>query len=110
LPLWETDSCFRAILLLPPTAFTLLYLPIPAVLIGAGAAAIALGHSAPAAAASRFTGAVLLCSLYVIALAIIQNTLQSIFLTACYQYATTGEVPSPFTREYIVAAWRPKRR
>jgi hypothetical protein len=109
LPLRETDSCFHARPLLPPTAFALLYLPIPIVLIGAGAAAIALGHSAPALAASLFIGAVFLCLLCGIALVIIQNTLQSIFLTACYRYATTGEVPSPFTPEYVVAAWRPKR-
>ena len=51
-----------------------------------------------------------LCILYWIGLAIIQSALQGIFLTACYQYAVTGEVPSVFSREYIVEAWRPKRK
>jgi hypothetical protein len=91
-------------------AFTLLYLPIPVVLIGLGAVAIALAHSTPALAAGLFIGAALLCLVYGLALVILQNTLQSIFLTACYQYATTGAVPAPFTPEYVVAAWRPKRR
>jgi len=89
--------------------FTFLYLPIPLVLVGVAAAAAHLGHAAPGAAVSLFVGVMLLCLLYGLGLAILQNTLQSIFLTACYQYATTGQVPAPFTREYITEAWRPKR-
>jgi hypothetical protein len=88
-------------------AFTFLYLPIPLVLIGAGAAAAHLGHAGPATV-GLFIGVMLLCLIYGLILAILQNTLQSIFLTACYQYATTGQVPAPFTREYVVQAWRPR--
>jgi uncharacterized protein DUF6159 len=51
---------------------------------------------------------VILCLCYWIGLAIVQTALQGIFLTACYQYATTGQVPSAFTPEYVVGAWRPK--
>jgi hypothetical protein len=90
-------------------AFTFLYLPIPLVLVGAAAAFTHSGHAAPATV-GLFVGVLLLCLIYGLILAIIQNTLQSIFLTACYQYATTGQVPAPFTRENVVAAWRPRGR
>jgi hypothetical protein len=90
-------------------AFTFLYLPIPLVLVGAGVAVTHLRHAGPAAI-GFFVGLMLLCLIYGLILAILQNTLQSIFLTACYQYATTGQAPAPFTREYVVEAWRPRRR
>jgi hypothetical protein len=88
-------------------AFTFLYLPIPLVLVGAAAAFTHFGHVAPGTV-GLFVGVMLLCLIYGLILAILQNTLQSIFLTACYQYATTGQVPAPFTREYVVQAWRPR--
>ena len=47
---------------------------------------------------------------YLTALGVLQSTLQGIFLTACYQYATTGVAPSHFTHDYVVAAWSPKSR
>jgi hypothetical protein len=39
-------------------------------------------------------------------LAILKNALRGIFLTACYEYATTGQVPNGFTMEHIVRVWR----
>src|SRR5438874_198382 len=81
-------------------AFSLLYLPIFVVMIGAVAAAAAIRPSA-AGSAGLLAGAGLLCLVYGLVLAIVQNTLQSIFLTACYQYAITGQVPAPFSRGNI---------
>lgn len=48
--------------------------------------------------------------LFWLVLAIVQAALQGLFMTACYQYATTGEVPPGFSAEHVVQAWRPKRR
>jgi hypothetical protein len=50
------------------------------------------------------------CVLYLTVLGVLQSTLQSIFLAACYQYATTGAAPYPFTREYVAEAWPPRTR
>jgi hypothetical protein len=91
-------------------AFTLLSLAALPVLILAMVAGGMLVGTSPAAGMSLMIGGFLICLIYWIALGIVQNTLQSIFLTACYQYATTGVVPGPFTPDHIVGAWRPKRR
>jgi hypothetical protein len=89
-------------------AFTLLFLgAIPAVVLVAVLGAM-LMSTAPAAGLAVMLGAFGLGVVYWIGLGIVKNTLQSIFLTACYQYATTGEAPSAFSRQYIAEAWRPK--
>ncbi|HEU4753830.1 MAG TPA: DUF6159 family protein [Armatimonadota bacterium] len=77
------------------------------ILLGGIALAVVLSASA-ALAISILIGTAVVCGLYWIALAVIQSALQGIFLTACYQYATTGTVPAAFTPQYVVAAWQPK--
>jgi hypothetical protein len=52
----------------------------------------------------------LLCVLYWTALSILYSTLQGIFLTACYEYATTGAAPAAFSADHVIAAWRPKKQ
>jgi len=47
--------------------------------------------------------------LYWVGLAIVHSSVQGIFMTACYEYASTGEVPSAFTKELVTRAWRPKK-
>ncbi len=89
-------------------AFGLLFLPGLAVVVLGAVGGFALLDSAPAMATVLFVGSWVVAIGYWTALAVVQNTLQSIFLTACYEYATTGEVPSAFSRAYIVEAWRPK--
>jgi hypothetical protein len=59
---------------------------------------------------SLIAGVWVACLIYCLALTIVQTALQGLFLTACYQYATTGEVPAGFTPEHIAQAWRPKRK
>jgi hypothetical protein len=90
-------------------AFGLLFLGSVPLLILALIGGGMLMHAAPAAGAVVMLASLFLAVAYWLGLAIVQSTLQSIFLTACYQYATTGESPAPFTREYIVEAWRPKK-
>ena len=92
-------------------AFSLLaFVPTIAALVLSTIVFAVLQPSAPALSALILVGTILLCIIYWIGLATIQSALQGIFLTACYEYAITGEVPSVFTREYIVEAWRPKRK
>jgi hypothetical protein len=89
----------------------LLFLPaLAALILGILVSVWLVGSTAYTGAGIVFGGTVVLVLTYGIALAIIQSTLQSIFLTACYQYATTGEVPSAFSRQHIVEAWRPKKK
>jgi hypothetical protein len=90
-------------------AYWLLFWPALLVVIAASVVAGMLVGSEPLAAGAVFIGGWLVCIAYWIALTIVHSTLQSIFLTACYQYATTGEVPAAFTPDHIVGAWRPKR-
>jgi hypothetical protein len=90
------------------TAFWLLFLPSLVLLVSAGIIAGGMAQANGALAGLIFGGALLLCVLYWLALAIIQSTLQGIFLTACYHYASTGVVPSAFTPEHVINAWRPK--
>jgi len=91
-------------------AFTLLALIGVVVLIGGlvGGGVIVAGGSALAGIVVM-AGTVALCLIYWTALGIVQSALQGIFLTACYEYATTGAIPSVFTPEYVVQAYRPKR-
>jgi uncharacterized protein DUF6159 len=89
-------------------AFGLLYLGSVPVLILALIGGGMLLNTAPAVGGIAMVASFLLAVAYWLGLAIVQSTLQSIFLTACYQYATTGEAPAPFTRDFIVEAWRPK--
>jgi hypothetical protein len=90
------------------TAFGLLWLAGFLALIAAIAGGIALAGSSGALALTVIIGAVVLCVLYWVALAIVQSALQGIFLTACYEYATSGNVPPAFSRDLVVHAWRPK--
>jgi hypothetical protein len=91
-------------------AFTLLSLGALPLLILAIVAGVMLMEAAPAVGVTVLVGGLALCFIYWIALGIVQSTLQSIFLTACYQYASTGVVPGVFSEEHIVGAWRPKKR
>lgn len=88
-------------------AFMLLFLPALIVTMVAACFLAALGSTLGLVLS---IGVTVLCIVYALALVVVQSALQGIFLTACYQYATTGEVPSAFSREYIVEAWRPKQR
>jgi hypothetical protein len=45
---------------------------------------------------------------WVLGLMTVTSAMSGIFQTALYQYASTGEVPSGFTREQMVGAFRPK--
>ncbi len=90
------------------TAFSLLSLgglAILAVGIAAGVAAFSQG-AAFGIAVFGFTA--LACVTYWVGLAIVQSALQGIFLTAAYEYATTGKVPSAFTHDLVAQAWRRK--
>jgi hypothetical protein len=91
-------------------AFGLLTLPGWLVLIGAAALGVATVGVNAVLAAGLFGGGLVLAVLYFIGLAIVQSTLQGIFLTACYEYAISGEVPVCFSRDYVVSAWTPKKR
>jgi hypothetical protein len=87
-----------------------LLLPVMAVLfLGVIGSMFLVDMNATLAAGIVFGGTVALVLVYSIALAILHSALQSIFLTACYQYATTGEVPAGFSRQSIVEAWQPKK-
>lgn len=66
------------------------------------------GHMA-ALGIAVMLGTLALCLLGWTALGIVQSALQGIFLTACYEYASSGAVPSAFTSDYVVGAWRPKK-
>jgi hypothetical protein len=91
--------------------FTLLALAPVLLLVAAGAACGFLASSGQVVAGAICFGTTLLvCVVYWIALSIVQAALQGIFLTACYQYATTGEVPSAFSRSFIVDAWQPRKK
>lgn len=92
------------------TVFGLLFLPSIVVLVIAGVVAGGLAQTSAMQAGIVFGGAMVVCVLYWLTLAIIQSTLQGIFLTACYHYAATGIVPSAFSQEHVLHAWRPKTR
>jgi len=47
--------------------------------------------------------------LFVVLLAVTYSAMQGIFVTALYQYAKTGTVPSAFDRDLIANAFRPKQ-
>jgi hypothetical protein len=51
---------------------------------------------------------VVLAAVWVLGLSAVTSAMSGIFQTALYQYASTGEVPSGFTREQMVGAFRPK--
>jgi uncharacterized protein DUF6159 len=91
-------------------AFTLLSLAALPVLILAIVGGVMLMDTSAAVGLVVLLGGLALCLIYWIALGIVQSTLQSIFLTACYQYATTGVVPGAFSPDHIVGAWRPKKK
>jgi hypothetical protein len=91
-------------------AFGLLSLAGALVLTGGIVGGIALlAGGATVLGIVAMVGTLVLCLVYWTALGIIQSALQGIFLTACYEYATTGAVPSAFTADYVMAAYRPKR-
>jgi len=90
--------------------FNLLFLPSIVVLIVAGVVAGGLAQTSALQAGIVFGGALVLCVVYWLTLAIVQSTLQGIFLTACYHYASTGMVPGAFSQEHVMHAWRPKTR
>ena len=90
--------------------FGLLILPSFLVLVGAGVGAVSLAQTNAVSAGILFGLALVVCILYWLALAIVQSALQGIFLTACYHYASTGQVPSAFTATNVTEAWRPKTR
>jgi hypothetical protein len=52
---------------------------------------------------------VVIAIVWVLGLSAVTSAMSGIFQTALYQYASTGEVPSGFTREQMVGAFRPKR-
>ncbi len=45
---------------------------------------------------------------WVLAIGAVTSAMSGIFQTALYQFASTGEVPSGFTREQMVGAFRAK--
>lgn len=92
------------------TVFGLLFLPSIVLLAIAGVMAGSLVQTSAMQAGIVFGGALVLCVLYWLTLAIVQSTLQGIFLTACYHYASTGVVPAAFSQEHVMHAWRPKTR
>lgn len=92
------------------TVFGLLLLPSVVLLVAVGVVAAGIAHSSMAQAGILFGGMLGVCVLYWLALGIIQSTLQGIFLTACYHYASSGVVPSAFSPEHVMHAWRPKTR
>jgi len=55
-----------------------------------------------------FWAAVMLFIVLVVVLAVIAAAMQGIFITALYQYAKTGTVPSAFDRDLIANAFRQK--
>jgi hypothetical protein len=89
-------------------AFLLLYIPGILMMVLGAVVSGSLAVATPVAAAALMGILIVLFVVYALALSIVQSALQGIFLTACYQYATTGVVPSAFTPEHIVHAWRPK--
>lgn len=89
-------------------AFNLLALPALLVVLAAVAGAIALAGTNGALAVAVLLGGIGLALVYGVALAIVHSTLQGIFLTACYEYATTGTVPSAFSQHHVAQAWRAK--
>ncbi|MCC2670317.1 MAG: hypothetical protein K0Q72_2788 [Armatimonadetes bacterium] len=90
------------------TVFNLLFLPSILVLVAGGIGAGAMAQTSPLQAGILFATVLGICILYWLALAIVQTALQGIFLTACYHYASTGQVPSAFTPTNVTQAWRPK--
>lgn len=89
--------------------FGLLFLPAVLILVAGIAAAISIAPGSGQAALGVLLTAVAVALIYGLALAIVQTALQGIFVTACYHYATTGSVPSVFSRELIADAWSPKK-
>jgi len=92
------------------TVFSLLFVPSIILLVIAGVIAGGLVQTSATQAGIVFGVALVVCVIYWLSLAIIQSTLQGIFLTACYHYASTGVVPSAFSQEHVMHAWRPKTR
>jgi len=90
------------------TVFGLLFLPSLLLLGGGIYGFIALARTDMTAGAILFGGVFSVCLIYWLALAIIQSALQGIFLTACYEYASTGQVPSAFSQQHVAGAWRPR--
>lgn len=91
--------------------FTLLVLGGVAVMVLGmigGGLLIAATHQ-PALGIAVMLGTLALCVIGWTALGIVQSALQGIFLTACYEYASTGTVPAAFTHDYVVGAWRSRK-
>jgi hypothetical protein len=55
-----------------------------------------------------FAALICLTFLYWIALAILSASLNGIYTTALYNYATKGMVPQGFSEDVIKSAWKPK--
>jgi hypothetical protein len=51
---------------------------------------------------------VVIAVVWVLGLSAVTSAMSGIFQTALYQFASTGEVPSGFTREQMVGAFRPR--
>jgi hypothetical protein len=92
------------------TVFGLLLLPSILVLLAGFYAFVSLAQTDMTRGAMVFGGVVSVCAAYWLGLAIVQSSLQGIFLTACYEYATTGVAPAAFSEQHISGAWRPRKK
>ncbi|MGV3723942.1 MAG: DUF6159 family protein [Actinomycetota bacterium] len=92
------------------TVFGLLLLPSILVLLAGFYAFVTLAQTDMTRGAVVFGSVVSVCAVYWLGLAIVQSSLQGIFLTACYEYATTGKAPAAFSDQHISGAWRPRNK